>query len=249
MRMMARAALMRGGFCCKPRSDEKQPTESLHKPLDHVVLPVADLGVARARLTALGFTVAPDGLHPFGTANCCVYLADGTFLEPLAVGDPRKGERVGPRRQCLHGARRRLSPRCRQGRLLRAGAGERRCGRRPDGILRGRVFGRQDPGILAAVRRCGGRQRHRFVPPGLRRRSRAPRHLSLHLPAAQRAESGSRRAAKACQWRGRHRRIVIAATKPADLAGPADAQAPARQRPMRATGASRSICPMRRSSP
>ena len=25
--------------------------------------------------------------HPFGTANCCVYLADGTFLEPLAVDD------------------------------------------------------------------------------------------------------------------------------------------------------------------
>ena len=27
------------------------------------------------------------GIHPFGTANCCVYLADGTFLEPLAVDD------------------------------------------------------------------------------------------------------------------------------------------------------------------
>src|SRR5436190_12620545 len=57
------------------------------RPLDHVVLPVADLAAARARLTALGFTVAPDGVHPFGTANCCVYLRDGTFLEPLAIGD------------------------------------------------------------------------------------------------------------------------------------------------------------------
>jgi glyoxalase-like protein len=57
------------------------------RPLDHVVLPAASLGVARARLTALGFTVAPDGRHPFGTANCCVYLSDGTFLEPLAVDD------------------------------------------------------------------------------------------------------------------------------------------------------------------
>lgn len=55
--------------------------------LDHLVLPVADLDVARARLTALGFTVAPDGIHPFGTVNCCVYLADGTFLESLAVWD------------------------------------------------------------------------------------------------------------------------------------------------------------------
>ena len=56
--------------------------------LDHLVLPVADLDLARARLTALGFTVAPDGIHPFGTVNCCVYLSDGTFLEPLAVWDP-----------------------------------------------------------------------------------------------------------------------------------------------------------------
>ena len=57
-------------------------------PLDHLVLPVADLATARQRLTALGFTVAPDGAHPFGTANCCVYLAGGTFLEPLQVAHP-----------------------------------------------------------------------------------------------------------------------------------------------------------------
>lgn len=56
-------------------------------PLDHLVLPTAQLVTARARLGALGFTVAPDGVHPFGTRNCCVYLADGTFLEPLAVDD------------------------------------------------------------------------------------------------------------------------------------------------------------------
>src|SRR5262245_25156452 len=57
------------------------------RPLDHLVLPVADLATARAWLTALGFSVAPDAVHPFGTANCCVYLADGTFLEPLAIAD------------------------------------------------------------------------------------------------------------------------------------------------------------------
>lgn len=55
--------------------------------LDHLVLPVHDLDSARRRLQALGFTVAPDGIHPFGTANACVYLADGTFLEPLVVAD------------------------------------------------------------------------------------------------------------------------------------------------------------------
>ena len=59
---------------------------SIH-PLDHLVLPVAGLDIARERLSALGFTVAPTGVHPFGTANCCVFLADGTYLEPLAVGD------------------------------------------------------------------------------------------------------------------------------------------------------------------
>lgn len=57
------------------------------RPLDHLVLPTAELGTARARLEALGFTVAPDGVHPFGTANCCVYFADGTFLEPLSIRD------------------------------------------------------------------------------------------------------------------------------------------------------------------
>lgn len=57
------------------------------RPLDHVVLPTGDLEIARQRLTALGFNVSPQGTHPFGTINCCVYLSDGTFLEPLAVGD------------------------------------------------------------------------------------------------------------------------------------------------------------------
>ncbi|RUZ71130.1 VOC family protein [Mesorhizobium sp. M7A.F.Ca.US.006.01.1.1] len=56
-------------------------------PLDHLVLPTQSLEVARARLAALGFVVAPTGIHPFGTENCCVFLADGTYLEPLAVGD------------------------------------------------------------------------------------------------------------------------------------------------------------------
>lgn len=55
--------------------------------LDHLVLPTSSLHVARTRLGALGFTLAADGVHPFGTANACVYFADGTFLEPLVVAD------------------------------------------------------------------------------------------------------------------------------------------------------------------
>lgn len=62
-------------------------TSASPHPLDHLVLPTASLDVARARLTLLGFTVAPTGIHPFGTENCCVFLTDGTYLEPLAVAD------------------------------------------------------------------------------------------------------------------------------------------------------------------
>ena len=55
------------------------------KQLDHLVLPVANIDVARARYTKLGFNVAPDGRHPFGTENCCIFFKDGTFLEPLGI--------------------------------------------------------------------------------------------------------------------------------------------------------------------
>ncbi|MGB7285689.1 MAG: VOC family protein, partial [Salaquimonas sp.] len=61
---------------------------SPRKPLnvDHLVLPVTNLEICRKRLSALGFTVAPDALHPFGTENACVFFRDGTYLEPLAIG-------------------------------------------------------------------------------------------------------------------------------------------------------------------
>ena len=55
------------------------------RAIDHLVLPVCDLGTARARLEALGFTVAPDARHPFGTSNACVFFADNSYIEPLAV--------------------------------------------------------------------------------------------------------------------------------------------------------------------
>lgn len=55
------------------------------RPLDHLVLPTGDLKVSRQRLTALGLKVAPDGLHPFGTENACIYFGGDTFIEMLAV--------------------------------------------------------------------------------------------------------------------------------------------------------------------
>jgi hypothetical protein len=58
--------------------------------IDHLVLPVVNLSTARERLTSLGFTVAGDAMHPFGTANACIFLEDGIYLEPLALADRRR---------------------------------------------------------------------------------------------------------------------------------------------------------------
>lgn len=55
------------------------------RPLDHLVLPVTDIKTARSRLNALGFTVAADARHPFGTENACVFFRDKTYLEPLGI--------------------------------------------------------------------------------------------------------------------------------------------------------------------
>ncbi len=55
--------------------------------IDHLVLPVTTLGLARARLTGLGFTVAPDARHPFGTGNCCVFFENRSYFEPLTIQD------------------------------------------------------------------------------------------------------------------------------------------------------------------
>jgi hypothetical protein len=58
--------------------------------IDHLVLPVEDLAIARQRLGSLGFTIAPEADHPFGTSNACVFLSDGIYLEPLAWRDEGK---------------------------------------------------------------------------------------------------------------------------------------------------------------
>ncbi|RCW83680.1 VOC family protein [Phyllobacterium bourgognense] len=60
-------------------------TPRIPRPVDHLVLPTADLDIARARLEQLGFMVAPVGKHPFGTENVCVFFGDDCFLEFLAV--------------------------------------------------------------------------------------------------------------------------------------------------------------------
>ncbi|MBY5809814.1 VOC family protein [Rhizobium leguminosarum] len=61
-------------------------------PLDHVVLPVVNIDLARERLGKLGFTVAGDARHPFGTENACVFFADKTYLEPLGIASAKESE-------------------------------------------------------------------------------------------------------------------------------------------------------------
>ncbi|MBR0555642.1 VOC family protein [Ciceribacter sp. L1K23] len=62
------------------------------RTIDHLVLPVISIEAARARHAALGFTVAADARHPFGTENACVFLADGTYLEPLGIASREECE-------------------------------------------------------------------------------------------------------------------------------------------------------------
>ncbi|OHV81744.1 VOC family protein [Rhizobium sp. LCM 4573] len=67
------------------------------RPIDHLVLPVSNLAAARSRLSELGFTVAPDADHPFGTRNACVFLSDGSYLEPLGVANRRQASGTAKR--------------------------------------------------------------------------------------------------------------------------------------------------------
>ena len=64
------------------------------RPIDHLVLPVGSLAVARSRFENLGFQVQPDRQHPFGTQNCCIMFSNRTYLEPLAPGN-RPLKRLG----------------------------------------------------------------------------------------------------------------------------------------------------------
>jgi len=57
--------------------------------IDHIVHCVRDLDVAVARFAALGFTLTPRALHPFGTGNALVQL-QGNFIELLAIVEPAK---------------------------------------------------------------------------------------------------------------------------------------------------------------
>ena len=60
------------------------------RAIDHCVLASRDLDAARDAYERLGFTVAPLGVHPFGTANQIIQFADRSYLELLSVVDASK---------------------------------------------------------------------------------------------------------------------------------------------------------------
>jgi len=48
--------------------------------------------LARSRLSSLGFKVAPDARHSFGTGNCCVFFRNRTYLEPITILDRNRAD-------------------------------------------------------------------------------------------------------------------------------------------------------------
>lgn len=60
------------------------------RSIDHYVLVADNLSSARERYQRMGFTVAPNGVHPFGTYNANMYFRSGPMIETLAVEDAVK---------------------------------------------------------------------------------------------------------------------------------------------------------------
>ena len=53
--------------------------------IDHFVLVAGNLPDARKHYLQMGFNVAPDGVHPFGTYNANMYFRDGPMVETLSI--------------------------------------------------------------------------------------------------------------------------------------------------------------------
>ena len=60
---------------------------AMPRGIDHLVIAVQDLDVARQAYGRLGFTLTPVARHPFGTANSLVQL-NGGYLELLGIVGP-----------------------------------------------------------------------------------------------------------------------------------------------------------------
>jgi Glyoxalase-like domain len=60
---------------------------ALSRAFDHFVLATADLDALAQRFQALGFSVGGENIHPFGTRNRIIQLADQSFLELIGLHD------------------------------------------------------------------------------------------------------------------------------------------------------------------
>lgn len=69
----------------------------MSRALDHFVFACTDLEALGRRFEALGFQVGGVNLHPFGTRNRIIQLADETFFELIAVNDPGQFPPPAPR--------------------------------------------------------------------------------------------------------------------------------------------------------
>lgn len=58
--------------------------------IDHFVLVAGNLSDARELYQRMGFSVAPNGVHPFGTHNANMYFRDGPMIETLSIENPIK---------------------------------------------------------------------------------------------------------------------------------------------------------------
>lgn len=57
---------------------------AMARHVDHLVVPVHDLGAVSTALESAGFVVTPQANHPFGTSNRLVVFTD-TYLELVAI--------------------------------------------------------------------------------------------------------------------------------------------------------------------
>ena len=60
------------------------------RSIDHFVLVAGNLPDARKHYREMGFNVAADGVHPFGTHNANMYFRDGPMIETLSIENPVK---------------------------------------------------------------------------------------------------------------------------------------------------------------
>lgn len=87
-----RFRLPRPRFTAPTRIGRDSSSVSPAPGIDHIVLCVRDLEAARDRFVAMGFTLTPPAIHPFGTGNSLAQMGS-SFIELLAVTDP---ERIPP---------------------------------------------------------------------------------------------------------------------------------------------------------